>query len=100
MIEAGWVEEVARLLEQGIRPEQHCFKALGYREVIGHLRGELTLNQMRERIIIRTQQFAKRQMVWFRRERPALWLRFWEEEPARLEQQLEKLLELIGTSPI
>ncbi|OPZ09929.1 MAG: tRNA dimethylallyltransferase [candidate division BRC1 bacterium ADurb.BinA292] len=74
MLAAGWIDEVAELLARGNPPEAHCFRALGYREIIAHLRGELSRDALAERIATATVQFAKRQMVWFRRERPAIWL--------------------------
>ena len=100
MLEAGWVQEVARLLERGVPEDQHCFKALGYREIIGHLQGRLSEAEMRRLIVTRTHQFAKRQMAWFRRERPALWLMATANGPAILGDRLEKLLAKIGTPPV
>lgn len=97
MLEGGWIAEVRALLERGIPETQHCFKALGYREVIAHLRGELNFEALVSRVTTLTQQFAKRQMVWFRRERPALWLAPEGGDPASLEGQLEKLLEMFRT---
>jgi tRNA dimethylallyltransferase len=101
MLAAGWVDEVAALRAAGFPPDLHCFKALGYREILEHLDGHLTHAQLRERITTTTHQFAKRQMVWFRRERPALWLRL---DPSAGEtacftqarQALEKLLAKLG----
>ena len=100
MLAAGWADEVRALLAEGLSPRQHCFKALGYHEVIEHVQGRLAFGLMRERIILRTQQFAKRQMVWFRRERPALWLAPPGQEPAAIYPRLEKLLAKLGTPPL
>ena len=74
MLESGWIEETAALLAQGIPPSAHCFKALGYREIIEHLDGRLTRAALHDRIVTLTAQFARRQMIWLRRERPAIWL--------------------------
>lgn len=41
-------------------------QAIGYRQVVEHLRGERTLAETVERVKIRTRQLAKRQMTWFR----------------------------------
>jgi tRNA dimethylallyltransferase len=66
MIEAGWVDEVRRLLD-GDRPlSRTARQAVGYQELIAHLRGEMSLAEAVERIQIRTRQFAKRQHTWFR----------------------------------
>lgn len=48
---------------------------LGYRQLIRHLKGELTLTEAVERIKIETRQYAKRQMTWFKRDKSIHWLR-------------------------
>ena len=42
-------------------------QAIGYRQVVEHLRGERSLPETIELVKIRTRQFAKRQLTWFRR---------------------------------
>ena len=74
MLNEGWIEEVEALLAGGLPPEQHCFKALGYREIISYLNGGMTKEALRERIVTVTMQFAKRQLTWFRREPGAVWI--------------------------
>jgi tRNA dimethylallyltransferase len=64
MWEAGLVEEVRQLDRE--RMSRSASQALGYREVRQHLAGELTSDEARELIKLRTRQFAKRQMTWFR----------------------------------
>ncbi len=66
MFAAGWIEEVRSLLSE-VRPLSHtASQALGYKELIEHLRGERTLAETSEAIQTRTRQFAKRQHTWFR----------------------------------
>lgn len=66
MFAAGLVDEVARLLS-GSRPlGRTASQAVGYREVIEHLRGSAGLPETVERVKLHTRQFAKRQMTWFR----------------------------------
>jgi len=64
MWEAGFVEEVRRLAERGF--SRSASQALGYREVLRHLAGELALAEARELTQRHTRQFAKRQMTWLR----------------------------------
>lgn len=97
MLTGGWIEETRALLERGIPETSHCFKALGYREVIQHLRGEIDFETLAQRVTTLTHQFAKRQMVWFRRERPALWLQPEDADVTPLFRALEKLLEKFRT---
>jgi len=74
MIEDGLLEEVRGLLEGGLAPDARCLRAIGYRETLAHLRGSLSLDEMRERIVIATRQYAKRQDTWFRKEPNVTWL--------------------------
>jgi tRNA dimethylallyltransferase len=75
MFEAGLIDEVRGLLAGGLTGGEKPFEALGYKEALAHLRGELTLEQAREMTEIGTRQYAKRQMTWFRRESRMHWLR-------------------------
>jgi tRNA dimethylallyltransferase len=73
MFVAGLVDETKRLLEHGLAQNKVAMQALGYRQVIEHLRGERSLKETTELVKIRTRQFAKRQMTWFRRQLSAKW---------------------------
>ena len=66
MFEAGWVEEVARLLAQGYTPDLPSFASLGYREVAAYLAGEISLEEAKARIRRATRAFIRRQYNWFR----------------------------------
>ncbi len=96
MLAAGWIDETRALLGRGIPPAQHCFKALGYREIIEHIEGRLAFGPLRERIVTRTGQFSKRQMIWLRRERPAAWLEIDFDRPAAALHRVENMLAKIG----
>lgn len=74
MFEQGMIEEVAALLEKGYCPESSALKTLGYRETVLHLRGELSLEETIELVRLRTRQYAKRQMTWFRKEEEIIWV--------------------------
>jgi tRNA dimethylallyltransferase len=65
MIDAGWGEEV-RSLESHVAPNAPAWNASGYRAMRSAVRGEIELSEARERIIIETRQYAKRQRTWFR----------------------------------
>ncbi|MBV12254.1 tRNA (adenosine(37)-N6)-dimethylallyltransferase MiaA [Rubinisphaera sp.] len=66
MFEQGLVEEVRGLLERDPPPSRTALQGLGYKEMVEHLNGEMTLEEAREMIKVRTRQFAKRQHTWFR----------------------------------
>ena len=67
MIEAGWIDEVQQLLQDGVSPESQAMKAIGYKELVLYLDGQLSLEAASELIKKRTRHFAKRQMTWFKR---------------------------------
>ncbi|MGH9749656.1 MAG: tRNA (adenosine(37)-N6)-dimethylallyltransferase, partial [Candidatus Polarisedimenticolia bacterium] len=70
---AGLVDEVRGLLERGVPPEANAFKALGYREAMGHVRGTLPLAEAIAATCRATRRYAKRQWTWFRREEGVTW---------------------------
>lgn len=67
MIESGWIDEVKQLLQDGVLPEAQAMKAIGYKELVLYLDGQLSLEAASELIKKRTRHFAKRQMTWFKR---------------------------------
>jgi len=67
MVESGLIEEVQALLDKGIPQTAQAFEGIGYKETIQYLNGSLTKPEMIDLIKIKTRQFSKRQMTWFRR---------------------------------
>jgi tRNA dimethylallyltransferase len=74
MFRNGLVSETERLLQRGLADNRTAMQAIGYRQVVEHLRGERSLAETIELVKIRTRQFAKRQMTWFRRQLPVTWI--------------------------
>lgn len=73
MVEQGWVAEVARRLDEGLDPELPPFQAIGYRQLVLHVRGQWSLAEAIEETVRATRRFAKRQETWFRREPSVTW---------------------------
>lgn len=67
MVEAGLLDEVRSLLAEPAGLSDQAAQAVGYAEIIAHLRGRWSLEQAIERIKINTRQFAKSQRTWMRR---------------------------------
>ena len=67
MIESGWIDEVQQLLQDGVLPEAQAMKAIGYKELVLYLDGQLSLEAASDLIKKRTRHFAKRQLTWFKR---------------------------------
>jgi len=74
MFARGLVEEARRLLEHGLAQNKTAMQALGYRQVVEHLRGERPLPETIDLVKSKTRQFAKRQMTWFRRQLNLQWI--------------------------
>lgn len=72
MFEAGLVDEVRQLVAEGLPESAPGFDAIGYREVLAHLRGECSLNEALEGVAQATRRFARRQRAWFRRDDPSI----------------------------
>ena len=66
MFAAGLVEETRALQVRGLADNRHAMQALGYRQVVEHLRGERGLAETVALVKTRTWQFARRQGTWFR----------------------------------
>ncbi len=66
MMEAGLLDETRRLLDEGIfEVNSTAAQAIGYKELLGYLRGEESLETAVERLKTATRRYAKRQMTWF-----------------------------------
>ncbi|MBR5029799.1 MAG: tRNA (adenosine(37)-N6)-dimethylallyltransferase MiaA [Muribaculaceae bacterium] len=65
-LDAGMVDEVRRLIEGGVAPEDLIYYGLEYIYITLHVIGQLTYNEMFTQLETAIHQFAKRQMTWFR----------------------------------
>jgi tRNA dimethylallyltransferase len=74
MFARGLVEETRGLLARGLEQNKTAMQAIGYRQVVEHLRGERALAETIELVKSRTRQFAKRQLTWFRRQLDPEWI--------------------------
>ncbi len=74
MFARGLVDETRRLLARGLEQNLTARQAIGYRQVMEHLRGEHSLAETVELVKIKTRQYAKRQMTWFRRQLFVQWI--------------------------
>jgi tRNA dimethylallyltransferase len=79
---AGLVDEVKRLLAEGVPALSNALGAHGYRRVCEYLRGERTLESAIEKTKQDVRNYAKRQLTWLRREQGAVWLRHFGDQPA------------------
>jgi len=81
MFKRGLVAEAQHLLQHGLAENKTAMQAIGYRQVVEYLRGERSLPETIELVKIRTRQFAKRQLTWFRAQKNLQWIELEPDEP-------------------
>lgn len=76
MVEAGLFNEVRALLAEGISADCTAMQAIGYKEAVGAVRGEISEAEAADRIRQESRRYAKRQLTWLRRDPSLFWIRF------------------------
>ena len=91
-LDDGMVEEVQRLLDSGLQPDDLTYYGLEYKYLTLYLTGELSYDQMFEGLNTAIHQFAKRQMTWFRKmERDGFQIR-WLDGYMPIEEKIESVM--------
>jgi tRNA dimethylallyltransferase len=72
MFDAGLVDEVKRVM--AMNPVYTALQAIGYKEVVQHLKGEIGLEETVTRVKKASRRYAKRQFTWFRKEEGIRWV--------------------------
>jgi tRNA dimethylallyltransferase len=87
MWEAGFVDEVRRLAERGLREGRTANRALGYQQVLAFLDGQITEEEAMEQTVSGTRRFARRQDSWFRKDPRITWVAW--DDPGRVQKALD-----------
>lgn len=87
MLARGLVEEVKSLLNRGLSPGASALSAIGYREMISYLVGELTLDEAVAQMKRATRIFVRRQANWFKESDPTI---NWFEVKSGIEEKIEE----------
>ncbi len=74
MIKDGLIEEVKKLLDNGISLENQCMQGIGYKEIVEYLQGDLTLEQSIDKLKLNTRHYAKRQLTFFKKLKDLIYL--------------------------
>ena len=93
MFRRGLVEETRQLLNRGLAQNQNAMQAIGYRQVVEHLRGERPLDATIELVKSRTRQFAKRQLTWLRKHTKLEWMELSAASPVDVAERIAHRLE-------
>ena len=93
----GLEREVRELLSSGLSPRCTAMQAIGYKEFVAAVEGDMTWREAEELVKLRSRQYAKRQLTWFRRNPEVHWL-LWEKNPnfGNARQRSTELLEEFG----
>jgi tRNA dimethylallyltransferase len=91
MFLAGLVDETREAVQRGLCSNPNASQAIGYRQVLEHLRGERELAPTVALVKNRTWQYARRQMTWFRNQGNVTWLHV--EADERMDRVIERLFE-------
>lgn len=73
MFELGFVDEVKKLLESGVKRDCPAMKAIGYREIANYIDGEYTLEKCKELVKQYARNYAKRQITWLKKMENIIW---------------------------
>jgi tRNA dimethylallyltransferase len=97
MFAEGLVAEVQQLLSNGATGQEKPFEAIGYKQVLKYLRGQIPLPEAIESTKIETRQYAKRQWTWFRRDTRVWWLDGFGNDPEIQQIALAKVVDFLPT---
>ncbi len=75
MFEKGLLKEVKKLVDKGYKDCRSITQAVGYKEVLEYLRGELTIEECVNKVKRNTRRLAKKQLTWFNSESKINWIR-------------------------
>lgn len=74
MLKLNLIQETKQVLEMGYKETCPGLQSIGYKWVIKFLHSEIDYNEMVRLIVRDTQQYAKRQMTWFRKDKRIIWI--------------------------
>ncbi|RMF96197.1 MAG: tRNA (adenosine(37)-N6)-dimethylallyltransferase MiaA [Candidatus Schekmanbacteria bacterium] len=80
MIEKGLYDEAKSIYKKYKGKEINAFRAIGYREMISHLKGEVSFDEAVKLIKKATKAYAKRQMTWFKKQKEIIWINIKDED--------------------
>lgn len=95
-LQEGMIEEIERILDTGVAPDDLIYYGLEYKFVTLHVIGELTHDEMFRQLEIAIHQFAKRQMTWFRGMERRGFTIHWIDAALPMEQKLQLALSFVG----
>jgi tRNA dimethylallyltransferase len=93
MVNSGLVEEVKNVLAKGYPPTIKPFQSLGYKQILGFLRGETDMDEAVRLIKRNTKRYAKRQITWFKKDIEIQWLTL-PQQSSKIGETIKKFLNI------
>ena len=93
MIKSGLVLEVKSLLDKGYDHNLKSMQSLGYKEIVGYLKGKYNLDEAVNQLKRNTRHYARRQMIWFRKDKRIQWVDAQDSSIPCVAAQLGKILD-------
>jgi tRNA dimethylallyltransferase len=97
-LDEGMIDEVKRILEGGVSPENLIYYGLEYKYLTQYVIGEITFEEMFKQLETAIHQFAKRQMTWFRGMERKGFKIHWLDGYASMKEKTDRVLALLKTS--
>ena len=96
-LDEGMVDEVRKLLDEGIAPEDLIYYGLEYKFLTEYITGVITYDEMFTRLEIAIHQFAKRQMTWFRGMERRGFTIHWIDATLPMDEKVDKIVKLLNS---
>ena len=93
MMQEGLIAEIEGLLQKGTPPTATSLQAIGYKEPMAALRGEMTMEEAVDKITQDSRRYAQRQLTWFRRNENIRWII--QKTPLKFEDTWQAAMEII-----
>lgn len=94
MIASGWVDEVRQLLDDGVDFDLPALSAIGYRDIAAVIKGDITIEEARERTIRATNRLVRHQNNWFKQNDPRIkWIDVTDGDLTRVIEPIETWIE-------
>jgi len=87
MFESGWIDEVKKLREESFEEDLKFKAPIGYKEIIDYLNGKYSLEETKRIIVKKTKEYARKQIIWFKKEE-GIFINF-----SKDEETIRKILE-------
>lgn len=96
MFSGGLLDEIRWLLEQGHDPASRAFTPLGYKQGLAFLRAQMSLEEAISETQTQTRRYARRQLIWFRKDPAVRWLPYFGQDLRAEEGALHLIREKVG----